>query len=518
MKDRLIKLDYQITEDSHFQDNRFGITPELRKQLEPLGYECQDKKNKKIIDKLTQLIVQYPTVPILKNYLSVAYNVQGNYRKAMEVNNWILTEHPDYLFAKVNKANECIDNGEFEKVTEILGEAMEIKLLYPERDLFHLSEVTNFYKVVIRYFAAIENQELAENRLKILKQIDPDDNNTIEAERFLFPLRLKNAANRWKEQLDKRITPVVTKYLPETTDHTPTKFNHPEIENLYKYGLNIPYQRLRKIIELPRQTVVEDLEKVINDSLFKYKYYSETEYSEETHNFVLHAILLLNEIGAIESLPIIFSFLSLDEEFLNFWLGDHLTESVWQCLYGLGKHNPDLLKIFLVAPGIHTFSKSAASEALSQIVLHDPGKRDEVIKTYKEVFTTFSKASTDDNLIDSEFLGMAIGDVIDCQLHELLPIIKKLFRKGIVSLEVNGDYHDVENYFNTPRSFSPKRNIYTIFELYEHVLSTWPGYKKDDSNYAPSREVSQPVISEKIGRNDDCPCGSGKKYKKCCMK
>lgn len=28
---------------------------------------------------------------------------------------------------------------------------------------------------------------------------------------------------------------------------------------------------------------------------------------------------------------------------------------------------------------------------------------------------------------------------------------------------------------------------------------------------------SQIVISNKIGRNDDCPCGSGKKYKKCCI-
>ncbi|MEG2597224.1 MAG: SEC-C metal-binding domain-containing protein, partial [Oscillospiraceae bacterium] len=26
----------------------------------------------------------------------------------------------------------------------------------------------------------------------------------------------------------------------------------------------------------------------------------------------------------------------------------------------------------------------------------------------------------------------------------------------------------------------------------------------------------QPIHSKKIGRNDPCPCGSGKKYKKCC--
>jgi preprotein translocase subunit SecA len=30
-------------------------------------------------------------------------------------------------------------------------------------------------------------------------------------------------------------------------------------------------------------------------------------------------------------------------------------------------------------------------------------------------------------------------------------------------------------------------------------------------------EARQPVRkSEKVGRNDPCPCGSGKKYKKCC--
>jgi len=28
----------------------------------------------------------------------------------------------------------------------------------------------------------------------------------------------------------------------------------------------------------------------------------------------------------------------------------------------------------------------------------------------------------------------------------------------------------------------------------------------------------QPRQKKKVGRNDPCPCGSGKKYKKCCGK
>jgi uncharacterized protein YecA (UPF0149 family) len=31
-------------------------------------------------------------------------------------------------------------------------------------------------------------------------------------------------------------------------------------------------------------------------------------------------------------------------------------------------------------------------------------------------------------------------------------------------------------------------------------------------------ETPPPAIKEKISRNAPCPCGSGKKYKKCCGK
>ena len=41
----------------------------------------------------------------------------------------------------------------------------------------------------------------------------------------------------------------------------------------------------------------------------------------------------------------------------------------------------------------------------------------------------------------------------------------------------------------------------------------------DDYQYSPYESFQQPVIriGEKVGRNDPCPCGSGKKYKKCCL-
>jgi uncharacterized protein YecA (UPF0149 family) len=36
---------------------------------------------------------------------------------------------------------------------------------------------------------------------------------------------------------------------------------------------------------------------------------------------------------------------------------------------------------------------------------------------------------------------------------------------------------------------------------------------KNKINFTP-----EPRQSKKVGRNEKCPCGSGKKYKKCCLK
>lgn len=58
-----------------------------------------------------------------------------------------------------------------------------------------------------------------------------------------------------------------------------------------------------------------------------------------------------------------------------------------------------------------------------------------------------------------------------------------------------------------PISERARKEIETIEEKQKSPLDLWG-------------EDSSPYVREepKIGRNDPCPCGSGKKYKKCCMR
>lgn len=55
----------------------------------------------------------------------------------------------------------------------------------------------------------------------------------------------------------------------------------------------------------------------------------------------------------------------------------------------------------------------------------------------------------------------------------------------------------------------------------EHLYSLpqWDGIFSEEErrNFTKEQKTSRTIVKgEKIGRNDPCPCGSGKKYKRCC--
>lgn len=56
-------------------------------------------------------------------------------------------------------------------------------------------------------------------------------------------------------------------------------------------------------------------------------------------------------------------------------------------------------------------------------------------------------------------------------------------------------------------------NIYKLFKKRHVKLKSIYAHSKK-KHYSPKQELQLP----KVGRNDPCPCGSGKKYKKCCLK
>ena len=83
---------------------------------------------------------------------------------------------PDYLFAQTALAHIYLEEGLPEKTMEVLKGAYTLKQLYPQRDVFHISEFKVFNSCMIRYFCKIQDFKRAEVYLQMLQEVlEPDD-------------------------------------------------------------------------------------------------------------------------------------------------------------------------------------------------------------------------------------------------------------------------------------------------------------------------------------------------------
>jgi hypothetical protein len=300
----------------------------------------------------------------------------------------------------------------------------------------------------------------------------------------------------------------------------PPEFIHEEINWLYESGLRIGEEKLKKILSLPYESLVSDLKNVLGDSICRYEYfkklYDADRYDEDKLSFAIHAFYLLGELHARESLPVIFETFSQGEDFLEFWYGDHLPGNLWEPLYYISEQQLGALKDFMFAPNIDTYSRSAVSHCVGQIGLHQPDRREEIVDWFRDVFSHLSEASLNDETIDSDFIGLAICSALDLRATELLPEIKSLFDIGYVNESICGYFNEIEQEIFKPEEKYYKKDLLNIFDRYEQITTTWYGYTNEDELYDSPIEPVR--TGAKTGRNDPCPCGSGKKYKKCCLK
>lgn len=518
-------LTYRITTDYELMDDQNQMTPELSHAMEKCHKMALSGK-KSAIRKIKNAIEKYPNKPQFKNFLSVLYGQMNETQKMFDVNRWIIAEHPNYLFGKLNLANEYFTNGEYDKIPEVLGQDMELSSLYPDRKIFHLNEVCSYLKSVILYYSAIGNLVEAEIRYEFLEELSPDSHNTQVALHYIIDARIKANHKRFEECEKTRISVNVRPQEITTVDQAPS-FNHPEINDLYEYDLKIEKEKLESLLSLPQKTLIQDLESVLEDSINRYTYFQKTveQFGEEnvSIDFVIHAIYILSEIQASESIRTIFKVLSQSKEYSEFYLGDFTTEVLWEPLFKVASNNLQACKAFLFKPGTYTYARSCVTDMVEQIALHQPQRRDEILQWFNELIQFYLNSKIEDNVIDSDFIAFIVCNLIDIDASSLLPEIKKMFEKGIVSKDVCGSWEEINYAFAKNEKKSNKREILSIYDRYNQIISTWSGYNEDvspvDFDDDLANIVSKPRLTgRKIGRNEPCPCGSGNKYKKCCLK
>jgi hypothetical protein len=118
-------------------------------------------------------------------------------------------------------------------------------------------------------------------------------------------------------------------------------------------------------------------------------------------------------------------------------------------------------------------------------------------------------------------------------LTDLTPLVEDVFRRGWIhhsftSLKYfNEDLRKAQNARQPIDAFSPHDRDDGGMDDVVALMAAWPMFQPEPwPKPLPARAAARPVYSSHIpitnpnrhiGRNDPCPCGSGKKFKKCCL-
>lgn len=252
---------------------------------------------------------------------------------------------------------------------------------------------------------------------------------------------------------------------------------------------------------------------------------AETLAEEEDYIAHIYALYMLAQFKEQKAYPLIFSLLNKPDEILDKLLGDVITEGLPSILASVFDGDVKLLKSIIENDKINEFIRAAAFESLVILVSEGVIKRDEVVEYCLYLFrgglgreysyTWDALVGCCYNLYPEETLKdieLAYDEeLVDPTSISFSEIIEQLGKSKQIVLE---ELHNDSNY---------KFIGDTIRELedwlcFDQRVPALPLAENTNFKHASiDTAIREPYrIESKIGRNDPCPCGSGKKHKKCC--
>jgi len=139
----------------------------------------------------------------------------------------------------------------------------------------------------------------------------------------------------------------------------------------------------------------------------------------------------------------------------------------------------------------------------------------------------FAASPPEDNILDTLVVSRMVSNLCDMRATEALPLIRKLYDQERVCKFQVGSCEELAQEILKPVSAPKQRQPQSLID-YFRSMSTWqakpstpakPEILRGGIETLMTRPVTQPRGEEILtGRNDPCPCGSGRKFKKCCMK
>ena len=240
------------------------------------------------------------------------------------------------------------------------------------------------------------------------------------------------------------------------------------------------------------------------------------------------AFHLLGEWRETSSYRTLVRFLRSDPDNVSRALGDAITVTANRVMAQVFDGDPQPLYDLIRDPAADEFIRSEMCETLAAVTLRGDIPRAETIRCLRALFTDL--ADDKECFVWNGWLAA----VAMLGLEDFSPLAKEVFDDERITSGVMEFEHfeeDLQWALNNPDSPCPT-NVTTCKPWDDTIaeLSTWYAFsdkyledlKRRRSIPDPERKTLRthaPAVNvhRDVGRNDPCPCGSGKKFKKCCL-
>src|SRR3954467_3140865 len=258
------------------------------------------------------------------------------------------------------------------------------------------------------------------------------------------------------------------------------------------------------------------------------RYTSGADRSDESASAVLFILHLAGEKQDTRVFPLLCR-LAQDGEAVEAALGDGTTITLKQILISTYDGHPDTLKGLIEAAEADEFVRAEALEALAYLTATGRVPRDETEAYLLGLYDTL-QPQQESFVWSSWVLAIAL-----LGLETLSDVVHQAFERGLIEPMVMGydDFRrDLERTLADPERMAGfQHDMIGPLEDAIGELSGWYAFsdaaKEDQDRWATSSEdaglsfadTPVPFVDpfKDVGRNDPCPCGSGKKFKKCCL-
>src|SRR5580704_4673276 len=206
-------------------------------------------------------------------------------------------------------------------------------------------------------------------------------------------------------------------------------------------------------------------------------------------------------------------------------LGDAITVTTHRVMAAVFDGDPQPLYEIILDANAEQFVRSRMCETLAMLVLRGELDRAVTARFLRDAFMDLQPQA-------ECFVWQGWQSAIAMLgLSELKILVKRAFDRGFIDRHCLGfgDFErDLECAVKRPRApRQPQNREFTLFGDTVEELSRWHGFSEEfldgrdqgleqaEAEFIDSQPYRNPFRG--VGRNHPCPCGSGKKFKNCCL-